>query len=171
MSLAAGQLVMGKAMNLAADDAGDLLRALARMLGAPWRALASCAPANQVPTDWYFPDEEGPVGARSLRRARATCARCPVRLTCLVEALSYDSIGIWAGTTTAQRTRTAGLPLAERVRALDVAFRAAATSGPWRVVQEVEELGIGERALADEGDHVSAQALQSLPRDPVPVPT
>lgn len=156
-------------MRSTADDPGELRRRLAQMMSAPWRQLAACAPEQQVPTDWWFPDEEGPVGSRALRRARACCARCPVRLTCLVEALSYDSLGIWAGTTTAERQATAELALHERIRALDEIFERAATTGPWRVVDRVEELGSAEQALAAQGDQVSAQALLALQGHAVPV--
>lgn len=114
-----------------------LHRALARTLAQEsWRERAACA---GHPLRWWFPDESYPrqlAGASKVRRARMICARCEVSRECLRSALERGEVGIWAGTTTAERERYAHLPLEERVRALERLAARAATSGPLRVASE-----------------------------------
>lgn len=65
----------------------------------PWRAQAACRGVNP---DVFFPDK-----GQSVARARAICARCPVRDACLEYALAAGSnhvdVGVWGGTTTRER--------------------------------------------------------------------
>jgi WhiB family redox-sensing transcriptional regulator len=65
-----------------------------------WRDDAACSPdRTQVkPEDWFFPNE-----AKALR-AKAVCARCPVRQPCLDYALRREqSWGVWGGLTSDER--------------------------------------------------------------------
>lgn len=50
---------------------------------ASWRDDAAC---RDAPTDWFFPDRDGPDNHG--RQAKAVCAHCPVRTHCLTENLT-----------------------------------------------------------------------------------
>lgn len=76
---------------------------LSALLGAltatqPWRTQAACKHAIEGgqadPGDWF------PKRGETVRilRAKAICAGCPVRLTCLEEYL-WEEFGIWGGET------------------------------------------------------------------------
>lgn len=63
----------------------------------PWAADALCHGATEV----FFP----PVGGTG-NRAKAICARCPVREECLEHALTKpEPFGIWGGTSENERRR------------------------------------------------------------------
>lgn len=68
------------------------------------RSGASSACSGRMDLDWV-PDQEAPVVPRLQRRL---CRSCPLRLTCLTRALQTQSVGYWAGTTTADRKALAG---------------------------------------------------------------
>ena len=70
-------------------------RALRASIEYRWQDGAVCASAD--PEQW-FPDKGG-----SVRLARAVCASCPVRRSCLASALLFAEDGIWAGTTPKHR--------------------------------------------------------------------
>ena len=60
-----------------------------------WQDDAVCA---QIGPDAFFPDEAG-GGTTEARWAKRVCARCPVRVECLEEALATPGMqGIWGGT-------------------------------------------------------------------------
>lgn len=64
-----------------------------------WRTQAACRQANHA---LFFPHKEG--GTQTMHKALTYCDACPVRLSCLVEALVDPSLsGIWGGTTTEER--------------------------------------------------------------------
>lgn len=64
-----------------------------------WRLDALCAQIG-CDEDLWFPV----LGDwQSAGRAKAVCAKCPVRAECLTEALENDEEGIWGGTTTRER--------------------------------------------------------------------
>ena len=77
-----------------------------------WVLLAACAEPHVDPDDWF---PEGSSDAKSMirtrggftdaeHRAKAVCARCPVREPCLKEGLSRPGQpGVWAGTTLRER--------------------------------------------------------------------
>lgn len=123
------------------------LLAVTGELQAEWRFDAACA--GSLPA-YFFPDEkDAKVGSVKLRRARAMCARCPVRLACLLSALGREprEHGVWGGTLEAQRQRARAAThhiaddaarVGEQVRMLDQEFHDLATKGPWRVVSERE---------------------------------
>lgn len=64
---------------------------------------AACA---GMPTDDFYPDGGG-HGAEQAGRAKAVCARCPVREACLAWALQHETgrgrFGIFGGTTPRER--------------------------------------------------------------------
>jgi WhiB family redox-sensing transcriptional regulator len=64
-----------------------------------WTELAACRGRDQR---LWFPR---PHDAFAIHIARAVCAGCPVRSTCLAEAMAapYETAGIWAGTTERER--------------------------------------------------------------------
>ena len=70
-------------------------RALRASIEYGWQDDAVCASAD--PEQW-FPGKGG-----SVRLARAVCASCPVRRSCLASALLFAEDGIWAGTTPKHR--------------------------------------------------------------------
>ncbi len=77
---------------------------------ADWRDLAACG--NDLDPDRWFPGPEAPK--RQIATLLAVCARCPVRIQCLQDALDRDErYGIWGGVTaegrrTLARQRTTG---------------------------------------------------------------
>ena len=84
-------------------EAGDLLDLLAD-LHPPWQRRAACKTAPPEVT-WFGrrfnpTREESPTAV-----AKAICATCPVRTECLEYALAQgdDLMGIWAGTSQAER--------------------------------------------------------------------
>jgi WhiB family redox-sensing transcriptional regulator len=66
-----------------------------------WRQRAACRDEDP---ELFFPLTEMGPGARQAQRAKAICARCPVRAECLEYALggSLDH-GIFGGTTESER--------------------------------------------------------------------
>ena len=84
---------------------GRYLRVVVPDGEADWRDLAVCA---QTDPDVFFPEKGG-----SIRQAKAVCAVCPVTAPCLEYALERGALGIWAGTSRAERKqmgRPAGTP-------------------------------------------------------------
>ena len=121
----------------------DRYHALER-LEARWRDRAACASRAVPPLRWFFPDSTHLVpGSKKIRRARRTCAMCPVRQPCLEVAITEGLEGVWAGTTEEDRAGVAELPIPEQVEALERAFVAEVTTGPWRVVSQAELAGTG----------------------------
>jgi WhiB family redox-sensing transcriptional regulator len=71
-----------------------------------WKLAGSC---NEHDPEMWFADD-GPA----LATAKSVCGGCPVRGVCLAEALAHgEGLGIWGGTTPAERRALAverGLP-------------------------------------------------------------
>ena len=69
-----------------------------------WADSGAC---RGKPTYWWYPGRWGrrgpPVEKAWAIWAKGICAGCPVRRPCLDHALRYREIGIWAGTTEAER--------------------------------------------------------------------
>lgn len=65
---------------------------------AEWREQAACL--NHDPELW-FPTTKAEADSRP---ARQVCAGCPVRKPCFDDAMDNRLHGIWAGTTTDERT-------------------------------------------------------------------
>lgn len=63
-------------------------------------APTSPPPCTEVDAELFFPDHAS--GAR-LSEIRALCSHCPVWEECLTYAMANDVIGVWGGTTYAQR--------------------------------------------------------------------
>ena len=77
----------------------DQQAALRTETASGWVADARCASAD--PEAWF----PGP-GQSAVPQVLGICAGCPVRRACLASALLHDELGVWAGTTAAER-RTA----------------------------------------------------------------
>lgn len=60
-----------------------------------WYRYAACRGAD---TSIFYPER-----GRSNKKARAYCARCPVRLACLEVALENREHGVWGDTSARQR--------------------------------------------------------------------
>ena len=64
-----------------------------------WRERGRCKGVD--PAVFYPDDDEDPCDA-----AKAICAMCPVRETCLEHALAVrEKIGVWGGCTSRERRR------------------------------------------------------------------
>jgi WhiB family redox-sensing transcriptional regulator len=62
---------------------------------APWRASAACRHAD---TELFFPIGSSGRAATEIHQAKALCARCPVRESCLTYAVvTGQEFGIWGG--------------------------------------------------------------------------
>ncbi len=73
---------------------------------ADWWTRAACASADP---ELFFPISYSGPALRQVARAKAICARCPIRQECLRYALDVGSIqGVWGGMTEAERRRLAG---------------------------------------------------------------
>jgi WhiB family redox-sensing transcriptional regulator len=60
-----------------------------------WRARGACISADP---DLFFPVSTAGLSRRQEARAKAVCARCPVRADCLQFALdSAQPYGVWGG--------------------------------------------------------------------------
>jgi WhiB family transcriptional regulator, redox-sensing transcriptional regulator len=72
-------------------------------LAGDWRAVAACLHADP---DLFFPTSPGGPSRAEVARAKAYCARCPVRRQCLEFAEASGPVyGIWGGTTLEERQR------------------------------------------------------------------
>lgn len=89
------------------------LRALVRELvleGDPvpdWHTHAACAGMDEAR---FFPVAEGgPRGAERIEQAKAVCAGCPVRSTCLADTMARESptarYGVFGGLSAGDRSR------------------------------------------------------------------
>ncbi len=66
----------------------------------PWARLAAC---RDTSVDFYIEGKSRAV-MREIERAKALCATCPMRLSCL-EAGLEERYGIWGATTPRERRR------------------------------------------------------------------
>ena len=68
-----------------------------------WLAAGACLEEDP---DLFYPVATGVVGARQAGEAQQICARCRVRRECLEFAInSYETHGVWGGTTPEERVR------------------------------------------------------------------
>jgi hypothetical protein len=74
---------------------GEPERSLRASITPRWQERAGCASTD--PEQWFQ------TKGGFLRLARALCAECPVRRSCLATALLFEEDGIWAGTTPSRR--------------------------------------------------------------------
>src|SRR5450755_3422037 len=64
--------------------------------GADWRSLSAC---RDTDTELFFPLSAWGPGQAQIASAKAICARCEVRSSCLQFALSSgQEFGVWGGT-------------------------------------------------------------------------
>jgi WhiB family redox-sensing transcriptional regulator len=62
---------------------------------ASWRESAAC---QRLDTEIFFPIGKTGLAIAEIRRAKAICARCPVRAACLAYAVETNQeYGIWGG--------------------------------------------------------------------------
>jgi WhiB family redox-sensing transcriptional regulator len=95
-----------------------------------WTTGAACAEPD---APLMFPYEADRAG---IEDAKATCRRCPVRETCLNEALdNNETFGIWGGLTEGERRTRRRSEARARLRAANVApdsIAPEATTDPYR---------------------------------------
>jgi WhiB family transcriptional regulator, redox-sensing transcriptional regulator len=66
-----------------------------------WESAAACRGADP---EVFFPPSSATPEASEVRRAKAICARCPVRLPCRLEGLRHEQLaGVWGGLTETER--------------------------------------------------------------------
>jgi len=73
-----------------------------------WFDQALC---KGTPLDAWFVDEPASTIAehhQHLEQARSLCSNCPVTQPCLAYAIRHSAVGIWAGTTEAERHHLKG---------------------------------------------------------------
>jgi WhiB family transcriptional regulator, redox-sensing transcriptional regulator len=73
----------------------------ATVTGTSWRQAAACV---SMDPDLFFPISDSGRSAHQVRRAKAVCAGCPVRLACRQEALAAQEVhGVWGGLSEEER--------------------------------------------------------------------
>jgi WhiB family transcriptional regulator, redox-sensing transcriptional regulator len=71
-----------------------------------WMSRAACR--GTPDPGLFFPVGTGSAAAEEAEKAKAVCARCPVRISCLAYALSTrQQYGVWGGATEQERRLTA----------------------------------------------------------------
>jgi WhiB family redox-sensing transcriptional regulator len=66
-----------------------------------WRAVAACRTTDP---ELFFPISTSGPAQTQLARAKAVCARCPVRAECLAFALTTRQVhGVWGGLSEEER--------------------------------------------------------------------
>jgi WhiB family transcriptional regulator, redox-sensing transcriptional regulator len=123
--------------------------------GEDWRAAAAC---QDTDPDLFFPVSGAGRSLEQAEQAKAVCAGCPVRRSCLAFALSTGQAhGIWGGLTEEERR--------EPVRAVTEARPPLAPDGPGPVTGAAltGELIEGQVRLAREAcDRMTSAALRTL---------
>jgi WhiB family redox-sensing transcriptional regulator len=78
----------------------------------PMTFEGEAAPCSETNPDAFFPEEVEDANGKIISSsypheadAKAVCARCPVRIQCLLTALEGGDIGIWGGTTENERRK------------------------------------------------------------------
>lgn len=92
----------GAAIITSAEACGhaDIVERVRRMRESGWRRLARCRDDDELD---FYSDQR-----RNILACKATCAHCPVRLVCALEALRRrDPWGIWGGLTPDERDELA----------------------------------------------------------------
>ena len=108
-----------------------------------WRMSAACRSAEP---ELFFPVSAGGRSAAETERAKAVCARCPVRRECLQFALATrQAYGIWGGMSEGER-RTAHLQTA--LFRLITAYYGQPAAARWRVRRRIISLWKREHAVA-----------------------
>lgn len=65
-----------------------------------WMDDAACQTTNP---DWFFKEDTA-----SVKATKGICKPCKVRTRCLAHALEHDEVGVWGGTTYAERRALRG---------------------------------------------------------------
>jgi WhiB family redox-sensing transcriptional regulator len=72
-----------------------------RAVSAGWASRGTCRDSDP---DLFFPIAPSGPALRQIARAKAVCARCPVRIDCLSYALETgQEAGVWGGTSEEER--------------------------------------------------------------------
>jgi Transposase and inactivated derivatives len=104
-----------------------------------WRSQAACRTADP---ELFFPSaDNGPAYAGQVAAAKAICAGCPVRVSCLDEALERIPFGIAGGLTPEERRRSRDRAVLSAAEVLEVGLRPDA--------RRVEVEAAGRLLLAD----------------------
>jgi WhiB family transcriptional regulator, redox-sensing transcriptional regulator len=93
-------------------------RAHAKRALREWSAWAGRAACRELPLTLFFPPGNSDRTRVDEARAKAVCSSCPVRVPCLVFALTREeAYGVWGGLTADERRvlETTGLPAAKAV--------------------------------------------------------
>ena len=89
-------------MNLRKPGSGNRMPTSTNSPG-DWRAASACLRADP---DLFFPISSAGRAIIQIAKAKAICARCPVRRQCLDFARAHEPLyGIWGGTTLEERER------------------------------------------------------------------
>ena len=65
-----------------------------------WRHKAACS-SKEVNSNWFFSQPKSPEANRALN----ICKNCPVKASCLYDAIMYQYHGIWGGYTKEARNK------------------------------------------------------------------
>lgn len=84
----------------------------------PWRTYGKCTTLKPKEADALFYLGRG----KSPKAAKAFCDDCIVRKQCLFSAVYYKEVGIWAGTTDAEREDLRAFIIEEVTISMEVLF-------------------------------------------------
>lgn len=73
-----------------------------------WTREAACASGAQSDQSWVIATSYGRESALTVVECFAVCAACPVRTSCLADAVnesSWSVMGVWGGSVMSERTR------------------------------------------------------------------
>ncbi len=62
-------------------------------------------PCTEIGTEVFFPSIDEPVKSFNLDQAKGVCTGCPSIEPCFQYALQHNVVGVWGGTTYAERNR------------------------------------------------------------------
>lgn len=128
-----------------------------------WRVRAACRDEDP---DLFHPVTESKAHHQQIAEAKAVCARCPVEMDCLADALGQPSVtaGIWGGTTEAERAQMvrAGHRVAPPASAADGVAVERGLRGPEAAVgmHEHDRAALMQH-LTEQGMTVSAVAARA----------
>lgn len=64
------------------------------------KGAPACTPAT---AEWFMPEEDDPERDEKIVKAKAICAGCPIKASCLAQALRTRAKGVLGGTTAHER--------------------------------------------------------------------
>lgn len=105
-----------------------------------WIARAVCR--DYDPELWF------PISEESDDVATGHCRTCPVRAECLEYALDIGAVGIWGGTTTAQRRQIRARRATNPPRPAVTTTRRQPNGAPWTAWQDQQLLDLLDDGVA-----------------------